>query len=262
MLAVDIGNTHTRIVAFTDGDIRQRRSFPTRELDLRELVGAFVELADHADTPYAWMASVVPAANALIDSAAQRAGLGRRFIRPGKDVIIPHALKTPETTGVDRLLSAFAAGERHFAGSSGSRGYVVAQCGSAATVDMVDDDGVFRGGYILPGPAMWLGGLSAGAQLPDLSAENPDWKAVAVGDNTRDALLNGMHVALPVAVASAALLINAGDEGPAGGPEGLPVAITGGWGETVLPFVRSRHVFDRDLLLHGVRLFGERQKKS
>lgn len=257
MLAVDIGNTFTRIVAFDGNRIASRRSFFTRELVLAELVGAFHEAVDHTDIPSVWVASVVPSANAMVDAAAQRSGLARRFIKPGTDFIIPHHLKTPETTGVDRLLAALAAGTRHFSGASGNRGYVVVQCGSAATIDLVDMDGVYRGGYILPGPAMWLSGLSGGAQLPDLSRELPDWKAVSVGDNTQDALLNGMHLALPVAVASAALLINT-EDGPSGDRNGLPVAITGGWGEAVIPFIRSRCEIDKELMLYGIKLFADR----
>lgn len=255
MLAVDIGNTFTRIVAFSGETIRKRKSFHTRDLDLNEIAAAFTEAATVSGADEAWIASVAPPVNALVDAAAERAGLRRRFIRPAVDFILPHALSTPQTTGVDRLLSAYAAGVRHFPRAGGGKGYVVVQCGSAATVDLVDGDGIFRGGYILPGPTFWLLGLSVGVQLPDLSSELPDWTAVTAGDNTRDAILHGMQVALPVAVASAAMLINT-DSGAGG--EGLPVAVTGGWGEAAMPYMRSQNVFDPDLLLHGVRLFAAR----
>lgn len=253
MLAVDIGNTFTRIASFGDGRILARSSLYTRDLRVPELIAAFEKAADSAELPEAWIASVAPPANAVVDSAAQRAGLRRRFIKPGSDFILPHTLRTPETTGVDRLLAAMAAGARHFSGSAKDKGYVVLQCGSAATVDLVDRDGVFRGGYILPGPAMWLEGVSQGAQLPNLSAELPEWKLVTAGDNTRDAIMHGMQLTLPVATATAAMLISV--EGQSG--EGLPVAVTGGWGEAVLPYVRAEHVYDRDLLLHGIRYFAQ-----
>lgn len=257
MLAVDIGNTFTRIVAFADGKIRSRKSFHTRDLELGALQNAFAESAAEAEALSVWIASVNPGVNALVDSAAGRVGLERRFIRPGTDCIMPHVLKTPATTGVDRLLSAMAAGALHFTDHAAENGYVVIQCGSAATVDLVDGAGVFRGGYILPGPTMWLAGLAGAAQLPNLSSELPDWDSVSVGDNTHDALVNGMHLALPVAVASAALLINT-QEGLPAGNEPPPAVITGGWGEAALPYMRSPTVYDRDLLLHGIRLFAER----
>ena len=257
MLAVDIGNTFTRIVAFAGETIRTRKSLPTRELELGALQNAFAECAAEAEALSVWIASVNPGVNALVDSAAGRVGLERHFIKPGSDHIIAHALKTPATTGVDRLLSAMAAGVLHFPGAAASGGYVVIQCGSAATVDLVDGAGVFRGGYILPGPTMWLSGLSGGAQLPNLSNELPDWNEVFVGDNTHDALVNGMHLALPVAVASAALLINTPDGLPVG-KEPLPAVVTGGWGAAALPYMRPRTVYEKDLLLHGIRLFAER----
>lgn len=258
MLAVDIGNTFTRIVAFRGEVIGARRSFHTRDLEVTELMGAFAETASKADSSKVWVASVSPAANAIVDSAAERAGLPRRFIRPAVDSILPHRLATPQTTGVDRLLSAMAAGVRHFPKGAAPGGYVVVQCGSAATVDLVDGDGVFRGGYILPGPGLWLSGLSDAAQLPDLSGELPDWSAIAPGDNTRDAILHGMSAALPMAIASAAMLIDSFSERRAKGAADLPVAVTGGWGEAAMRFIRGRHLYDKDLQLHGIRIFAER----
>lgn len=243
MLAVDIGNTFIRIVAFAGERVASRLSLHTHGAKLAEISAAFAEAAAAADTAKAWIASVAPPVNALVDAAAQKTGLARRFIRSGTDFILPHTLSTPETTGVDRLLAALSAKARHFADAPGC---VVAQCGSAATVDLVDA-GVFRGGYILPGPAMWLGGMARGAQLPDYSGELPDWRARAIGANTRDAMVNGMHLALPTTVAAVAGLVAADG--------GLPLAVTGGWGEAVLPHLRSRHIYDKDLVLHGIRLF-------
>ncbi len=262
MLAVDIGNTFTRVVAFDGAEISARASFLTHDLRLDQLSGAFADAAPLAGSGLVWIASVVPSANALVDAAADRAGLARRFIKPGTDFILPHRLRTPATTGVDRLLSALAAGRRHFAPGEERNGYVVIQCGSAATVDLVDGDGVFRGGYIIPGPNLWLGGLTGAAQLPDYSGEIPDWGNIAPGDNTRDAILNGMHAALPIAVATSAMLLSPGAESAGRGGGQLPVVVTGGWGETVIPYVRARTFFDRDLMLHGVRFFAEREREG
>ena len=248
MLAVDIGNTFTRIAAFSGDTVRDRRSFRTRELEASDLVVSFSELAALADFPSVWVASVVPDANAALDSAIGKAGLARRFIQPDRDNIIRHRLKTPATTGADRLLSALSAGWRHFSGAGGGNGYVVVQCGSAATVDIVDREGVFRGGYILPGPSLWLSGLARAAQLPDLSAGFPDWEASSPGDNTMDAILRGLAVGLPAAVAAACR--QAGAE--------APVAVTGGWGEIAAAAIGRNSIFDPELLLHGIRLFAER----
>lgn len=258
MLAVDIGNTFTRIVAFDGDAIRFRRSFATSDLDVRQVEAAYREAADHTPEASIWIASVAPQANATVASAAERALLGRTFIKPASDFIMPHNLSTPATTGVDRLLAAFAAGRLYFSGEGGGRGYVVAQCGSAATIDYVDADGLFQGGYIIPGPKLWLAGLAEAAMLPDLTSELPDWKRVLPGDNTRDALLNGMHFCLPTAVATAAMMVYDADGGREAGEPRLPVALTGGWGEAVTPYCAAPFVYDRDLVLQGIRLFAER----
>lgn len=252
MLAVDIGNTSLRIASFQGEKIAACRSFLSRAVAVPELIDAFRELAPAADFAGVWVSSVYPAANAVVDSAAERADLSRRFIRPGVDAIIPHRLKTPETTGADRLLSALAAGVRHF--ETSESGYVVVQCGSASTIDVVDGEGVYLGGYIIPGPGLWLSGLAGAAGLPDLSAETPDWTAVGLGDNTRDAMLHGLAVGLPSAVAAIAMFLD--DDGLGGATR--PIAVTGGWGDTVAPLLGSGALYDRDLVLHGIRIFAER----
>ncbi len=257
MLAVDIGNSNISLAAFSEARVALRANYAIRELDMTTLMQSLQAAVDQADSPDLWVASVFPQANAFVDSAAERIGLRRHFIRPGAD-IMPNRLATPETTGVDRLLAALAAGVLYYPNNAGGRGYVVVQCGSAATVDLVDKEGIFRGGYILPGPVLWLQGMGKAALLPDLSdsaaREEPEWKEISVGDNTRDAILNGMHLVLPMAVATATLMINTAD-GMAG--EGLPVAVTGGWGETAALYMRSHNVFDADLVLQGIRLYAE-----
>lgn len=258
MLAVDIGNTSTRVAAFKGDTITFLRAFPTGSLDLYEMEDAYRDAAKRTDEASIWIASVVPQVNAIAASAAERALLGRTFIKPGSDTIMPHNLTTIATTGVDRLLSSFAAGARHFADREKGTGYVVVQCGSCATVDYVDGKGVFQGGYIIPGPRYWLHGLTGAAQLPDFSVEIPDWKRMAPGDNTRDAILNGMHVCLPTAVASAATMVYMADRGPGRSETRLPVALTGGWADAVSPYIQSSFIYDKELVLHGIRLFAER----
>ncbi len=151
MLAVDIGNTSTRVAAFKDDALTFLRAFPTSGVELHKLEDAYRDAAKKTCETSIWIASVVPGVNAVAASAAERALLGYTFIKPASDNIIPHNLTTVATTGVDRLLSAFAAGQRCFADRKKGTGYVVVQCGSAATVDYVDGKGVFQGGYIIPG---------------------------------------------------------------------------------------------------------------
>jgi len=56
-------------------------------------------------------------------------------------------LERPETAGIDRLLTAVAANHRRELATPA----VIVNAGTAVTVDWLDENGVFRGGAILPG---------------------------------------------------------------------------------------------------------------
>jgi type III pantothenate kinase len=201
----------------------------------------------------AWIASVAPLANPAVEAAAAASGFRTRFIDSGADRIIELDIEAPDAAGVDRLLSALAAGRRHFPAGAGPAGYAVVQCGSAATVDWVDGRGVFRGGYILPGPEMWLSGLALAARIADYSGGSPDWEAAEIGRNTRDAVRRGLAVGLPAAVAAAFFQIRR--QAGAGESEApFSLVVTGGWGRAAARLLPNP-ILDGELLLHGIRLF-------
>lgn len=249
MLAMDIGNSNLRLVRFAGDEIAERSAVAVERIDRRALEEAFRRLAPgFRDGELLWIASVVPPLNESVAETAERFRLLPRFIASAKDRIMPHALDAPQTTGVDRLLSALAAWRLVF--EPGKTGGVVVQCGSAATVDWVDPEGVFRGGHILPGPKLWLKGLAHAAQLPEFSAEEVEWDRLSAGGDTRSAMLRGLAAALPGAVRAAVGILRDGL------PRESPVVLTGGWAE---PLSRRLggipHSVKPDLPLAGIREF-------
>jgi type III pantothenate kinase len=70
-----------------------------------------------------------------------------RIIETHLDIPIALAVDYPEQVGLDRLLNAVAANSRRAPNQSA----IIVDAGSAVTVDLVDRNGVFRGGAILPG---------------------------------------------------------------------------------------------------------------
>ncbi|MEX0824622.1 MAG: type III pantothenate kinase [Pirellulaceae bacterium] len=106
-----------------------------------------------------------------------------------RDVPLKLDIRHPEIIGIDRLIVAWAAwhGRCETTGPSGEsnwgfvekqpqrrRPIIVVDAGSALTVDLVDAEGTFRGGAILPGRQMQLRSLGLGAfALPDLT-KRPD----------------------------------------------------------------------------------------
>ncbi len=97
------------------------------------------------------------------------------------------AVDSPDRVGVDRLAAAFAASRLRTQG----QGVIVIDLGSAITVDVVDEEGVFRGGAILTGMRISSGALSDRAeQLP--SVELPDQSPPVVGTDTVAAMQAGV----------------------------------------------------------------------
>lgn len=76
---------------------------------------------------------------------------------------------TPQTLGADRWLGALAAFSAH------GRAIVI-DCGSATTVNLVEDDGSFRGGAIAPGLRALQAGLGQAAPaLPAADFDQVAW---------------------------------------------------------------------------------------
>jgi len=165
-LLIDLGNSKCRF-ALTAGDSLQI----VWTVATAELPDAVMPAELAADLPNceAWLASVVKPLNDPLRGNLLTAGLPHLHLVESSERIIPHRLLTPQTTGVDRLLAARAA--RDMFDRQLGRGVLVFQAGTALTVDMVDTDGIFAGGWILPGPQLWLAGLSRAAALPALAPD-------------------------------------------------------------------------------------------
>lgn len=114
-----------------------------------------------------------------------------QFINDYRGVPLAYAVDLPEQVGIDRLMNAFAAhciAHPHPA--------VVVSVGTATTIDLVDEKGVFHGGAILPGPRLMAHALHAHtAKLPLVDADTLP-TVVAPGKNTADAILAGIRASI------------------------------------------------------------------
>ena len=98
------------------------------------------------------------------------------------------AYPQPESLGADRFLAMLGARARdRLAKTSIAAPWLVVGIGTAITIDLIDTDGLHRGGRIAPSPALMREALHArAAQLPEHGGEY-----VAFADNTADALRSG-----------------------------------------------------------------------
>ena len=100
------------------------------------------------------------------------------------------ALPTPEQAGIDRLLAAIAVNQLRDPESAA----IIVDSGTAITVDLVDSDGTFKGGAILPGIQLSAKSLAQHTdQLPLLEiSESGSNDPPATGRDTASAITSGI----------------------------------------------------------------------
>jgi type III pantothenate kinase len=194
IIAIDIGNTKIAIGLFLEGQEQFIRSISGQD---QEAIRALLK-ETWAQVPVAEgskerrrdglivISSVKPQ---WLESVRQiaRDDLGEKVKVVGKEVPLPLPMwiDEPGKVGTDRVVAAAAA----YAVVEGA--VVVADFGTAVTIDLVDPHGVFQGGVILPGFDLSAQTLHENtAMLPPVKVTRPTepW-----GRNTADAINCGLY---------------------------------------------------------------------
>jgi type III pantothenate kinase len=145
---------------------------------------------------------------------------------------------------MDRLLSAAAA----FAAGGGP--VVVADLGTALTVDLVSGEGVFLGGTIAPGLRLCLEALHLKTSLlPRVDLSPP---ASVLGTSTPDCIRSGVVYGAAGMVEGLVRRVAACAEGPA------RTVLTGGDATFLSPYLTFPHELDPHLVLRGLLIAHQR----
>lgn len=184
LLAVDIGNTSLAAGHFVAGQWqsprshwrwRPRESPPWDQLPPGPLTWA---VASVSREPCLSLQAAV--ANRRPDDRWRQLG--------SQEFPIETAVADKAAVGADRLAAAVAANAERAEG----RAVIVVDAGSAITVDLIDERGVFQGGAIMPGMAMAAQALSQDADLLP-SVEPAESPPDAVGRDTAGAIRSGLY---------------------------------------------------------------------
>ncbi|KPK85761.1 MAG: hypothetical protein AMJ81_02820 [Phycisphaerae bacterium SM23_33] len=181
---MDVGNSRIAMGCVIDERASSVRRMSEAGPDA--LGDALANIWREMDSPKAVVASSVNPAVLQVVTAAAGERLHQNVLVVGSDLPLPieTLLPEPERIGTDRLCSAAMAYHRL------QSACVVADFGTAITIDCVSDDGVFLGGAILPGLAIGAEGLARHtAYLPRVALERPDW---VFGTDTRRAIIGGL----------------------------------------------------------------------
>lgn len=165
----------------------------------------------------------------------------RRFISRARAFGVTNGYRNPEQLGADRWAALIAAW-RIIQGR-----VLVADCGSAVTLDLLAADGRHLGGYIFPGLQMMRRALHQGtAGLPEVKDGN-----IGLAVNTDDAIAAGTLLAVTAAIESIVAR-----------HKNLPCLLTGGDAEAVGRYLQLPCQHEPDLVLKGLVIAGREQSDS
>lgn len=194
IIAVDIGNTNIRVGLFLDDEEKLIESIPgkSRAKLAKCLKSAWEQIPVSQSSREGKrdgvivVSSVKPTWTKLVEDIA-KSELDEKPYLIGEDIPLPMTcwIDEPDKVGVDRVVSAAAA----YAVVEDA--IVVVDFGTAVTIDLVDENGIFRGGVICPGFEISAKALKDNtAQLPEVKISKP---AGPYGKNTADAINCGIY---------------------------------------------------------------------
>jgi len=243
-LALDLGNTHVKLGLFRGPKLVRawkfaaevRRTADELALLVAGLLGARVRAVRRAA-----IASVVPAQEpGLKEACARLFGREPAVVDHRSRLGFTVGYEPPSDVGADRLADAAAA--LALVGAP----VIVADFGTALTVNVVDRRRVYLGGAIAPGPTLALDALfRRAARLPQVALGAP---RAAVGRSSLESLRSG------VVLGSAALVDGLLERVFRELGERPPVIATGGAAAVIVPHARHLKRIEPDLTLHGIRL--------
>lgn len=208
------------------------------------------------DLPNAWMASDVQRIRAasvvsadaerrLADRLNSALGLPIEYARAVMmSAGIRNGYAEPNRLGVDRWLAVLAAHK------IANAPVLVADIGSALTIDVADREGIHRGGYIIPGPRLMQNSLlrdTEGVRFPEFTSVGD----LSFGCDTASCVVGGIGAAqvgaVLVALHRARLLVG----------DAVQMFVTGGWAPQLNESLRAvgcgDFVLAPELVLDGLR---------
>jgi type III pantothenate kinase len=233
-LLVDMGNTRLKWAMLENGGLIAGTPLPNQQLTQQQLRASWHQLPPPEHLLIACVSQV--SLLALVKTVA----IG---LWPTTDIIIvrakghaygvQNAYLQPEKLGVDRWLALVAVHNRYHTAAC------IVDCGTAITLDVLNDHGKHLGGLICPGLTLMKQALATGTQALEIA----DGKsAPGLADHTEAAIYNGTLNAA-VGLIERVLSQQNGT---------IPLILTGGDARLIADQLSIKPIVDVDLVLHGL----------
>lgn len=257
LLAIDAGNTETKLGIFEDGkrELRHMWRVTTEARRTADEFGVFLtqlfewQRLTAADVSAVVIASVVPKLDLTMAEACERFfGTTASFFKPEQQKLMHVQTERPAEVGADLVAAAIGAREQY-----GSPLIVIA-FGTATAFIAISSEGAYLGTAIAPGVAVSVDALvGRAAKLPQVALDAPPR---AIGRETVESLQSGIVFGFVGQVEALIDRISAE-------LDGVPrVIATGGLADVIAKHTRKIERVDPHLSLLGLRLFHEAAPQS
>jgi len=256
LLAIDIGNTTIKVGSFESPDepawvqsAATRRGMTSDELGflLQDVLSA--EGRAFRDVAGIAAVSVVPDLTDALEALGLRRFESRGLlVATSANLPLPIRVDHAHEVGADRLVDGYAAHRLH------GGPLVVADVGTAITVDAIGSDGAFLGGAIAAGPALGLRALADHtAKLPRVTLAAPPR---AIGRDTASALQSGAAFGWQDLVNGLIGRVQS-ELAALEGVDAATIRTVATGGFSASPWMRGIHadIVDRHLTLRGLAMF-------
>ena len=182
----------------------------------------------------------------LSEAVKMLTGVEPMVVGPGIRSDLTVRLDDPATLASDLLVAAVGALDVY------EPPLILIDMGTATTVTVLDGEGAFRGGAIIPGVQLSLSALASHTSLlPAISLDAPPH---AIGTNTVDCMKSG-------SILGAALLLDGMiDRMEAELGQKATVVATGGLAHCIVPICTHEILLNEDLLLYGLAVLYEKNR--
>jgi type III pantothenate kinase len=255
ILAIDVGNTNIVLGGVDKGrDIFSVRLASDRNktadqyaLDIQGILNMYhVEVSEIEG---GIISSVVPYLQTVIPQAVKiLTGIDIMVVGPGIKTGLDIRTDNPKAVGSDLIVGAIAAKAKY------KLPIAIVDMGTATTVSVMDENGAYLGGMIIPGLWTSVNALSSlAAQLPNIDLTG---SAKVLGTNTIDCMRSG------ALIGCAAMLDGIIDRVEEELGMSVSAVLTGGVSPLVAPYCRRNFYLEPDILIRGLELLYEKNKNK
>ncbi len=255
VLTIDIGNTNIVIGKYKEDNLvyvtRLMTDSAKSEYEYAVILKSILSLDKNNDTKIsgAIISSVVPPLTKIIYNAINMLySVDSLIVGPGIKTGINLLVDNPSQVGADLICACVAAYNKY------SSPTLIIDMGTATKIMVVDENATFMGVSIIPGVELSLRALSGGtAQLPQISLDAP---SRVIAKNTVECMKSGVIFGNASMVDGMIERIE-----KEFGKKTTHIA-TGGYAKAVVPHCNSEIKIDENLILDGLYIMYEKNRRN